>query len=182
MLKFIIKKYKSYRKLNLLLQFSINGFVLFLFWVFFYKFLRYNVYIHLAYEATINYTVDYLLYGSKFITELFGFETIIKGKVLRIIETGGVRLDRGCMGRNLIGMFAGFIIAYPGNPKNKLWYIPLGVFFITIINMVRISGLVIISSCCPDNIDINHYIVFQSAVLILTFLMWGLWINKFRKK
>jgi exosortase/archaeosortase family protein len=161
-----------------MVKFFINGALLFGIWWVFYTFLRDTAFIHNLYEEITAILTKNLLIASKHFLNILGFETEVFGKTIRITGTGGVYLDRGCLGRNLMGLFAGFIIAYPGIIKKKLWYIPLGLVLITIINIFRISALAYIVVCCPEHVDINHHVIFKYTVYTLIFLMWYIWIKR----
>ncbi len=169
---------KKYRSLHPMLKFFINGAILFGLWWIFYTFLRNSAFIHETYEVVTAKLTRNLLIGSKYFLNLFGLDSYVFGKTIRITGAGGVYLDRGCLGRNLMGLFTGFIIAYPGIIKKKLWYIPLGLVLITFINILRISGLAYIMICCPEHMDINHHVIFKYTVYALIFIMWYIWIQK----
>lgn len=167
----------KYQKLSPLYRFIANGIILVLIWVLFYQFLRYSAFVHSFYEAVTHILTDNLLIVSKFVLQIFGFETEISGKIVRIVGTGGVYLDRGCLARNLMGLYVGFILAYPGKIKHKLWVIPVGLVVINILNVMRICGLAYLVLCCPKYVDINHHVIFKYTVYAFIFLMWYFWIK-----
>lgn len=148
----------------------------------FYTVLRNNETIDTLYVDALNVYAKLLLIGSKFITELFGFEVVTFGKTIKIIDdfkASGVYLDRGCMGRNIMLGYAALIAVFPGKFVHKLWYIPMGLSVITLVNILRISGLAITAYCCPQYSDINHYFVFKVIAWIIIFFLWVIWFNRF---
>jgi len=169
--------FNKYRKLSPLLKFIVNGVVLVLIWFLFYQFLRYSAFVHTFYETITHVLTDNLLIASKFVLQLFGFDVEISGKIVRIAGTGGVYLDKGCLARNLMGLYVGFILAYPGKIKHKLWVIPAGLVVINILNVMRICGLAYVVLCCPEYVDINHHVIFKYTVYVFIFLMWYFWIK-----
>ncbi|MBN1251072.1 MAG: archaeosortase/exosortase family protein [Bacteroidales bacterium] len=171
----LIEKYKAFHPI---VKFIVNGVFLFLLWFIFYKFFRYSGFVNNIYEKSTGQLTYYLLYFSELLLNVFGFETEMFGKTIRIVGTGGVYLDRGCLGRNVMGLFAGFVIAYPGIIKKKLWFIPLGLLIINFVNVLRICGLAYIALCCPEHMDINHHLIFKYAVYTVIFLLWFWWIQK----
>lgn len=175
-MKFLIDKYKN---LTPLIKFFANGVILVIIWALFYQFLRYSPFIHSLYEIATNSLTKSLLISSEFLLEIFGFETEISGKIMRIVGTGGIHLDRGCLARNLMGLFTGFIIAYPGSIKHKLWVIPAGLLVINILNVFRISGLAYLVLRFPEYVDINHHVIFKYTVYFFIFLMWYFWIKHY---
>ncbi len=176
MLKTLINKYKN---LNLFIRFVVNILFLALIWVVFYSFFRYNSGINEFYEYISNQLTHILLLSSKLLLSIFGFQTEIDGKVIKIINTGGVLLDRGCLARNLLGVYVGFILAYPGKIKHKLWVIPSGIMVITLLNIARISALAYLVYGYPEYVEINHHVVFKYTVYFFIFCMWYFWIKYF---
>lgn len=173
---------KNKNKKRYWLRFLISGVTAFILIYIFYNVLRKNELIDTLYVDTLNKYAQILLIGSRFITELFGFEVVTFGKTIKIInefEASGVYLDRGCMGRNVMLGYTALIAVFPGKFIHKLWYIPMGLVIITIVNLLRISGLAITAYCCPEYSDINHYLVFKIAAWIVIFLLWVIWFNKF---
>ena len=164
------------------LRFLILGASAFILIYIFYTVLRKIESIDILYVDTLNKYAQLLLIGSKFFTEIFGFEVVTYGKTIKIIDdfkASGIFLDRGCMGRNIMLGYVALITVFPGKFIHKLWYIPMGLVVITIVNILRISGLAITAYCCPEYSDINHYLVFKIVSWIIIFLMWVIWFNKF---
>ena len=148
----------------------------------FYYFFRDVAFIHRQYELGIQLFTDFLLSATDFFLNTFGFQTGRYGKVIYIEGTQGIFLDRGCLARNLMGLYVGFVLAYPGPLKHKLWYIPIGVLLINIFNVFRLGGLAIVVKCCPEHVDINHHYIFKMVVFALILLLWYIWVFKFDTK
>ncbi len=164
------------------LRFLISGTALLIFVYLFYHVLRQFEFIDQIYVNALNQFAQFLLFASKKFTELFGFEVITYGKTIKIVDefkAHGVYMDRGCMGRNVLLAFAGLIAVFPGKLRDKLWYIPMGLAVITLINILRISGLAITAYCCPQYSDVNHYLVFKIVAWIVIFILWVIWFNRF---
>jgi exosortase/archaeosortase family protein len=148
----------------------------------FYSVLRDIKIVNNTYVNILNEYAKLLLWGSKLITELFGFEVTTYGKTIKIIDdfkASGVYLDRGCMGRNILLGFTALIAVFPGKTINKLWYIPTGIVILTVVNMLRISGLAVTAYCCPQYSDVNHYLVFKIVAWFVIFTLWLIWFNRF---
>lgn len=164
------------------LRFVANGLLLFGLFIGFYKGLRQIPEVDEWYVDSLNSYATFLLVVSDFFVELFGFEAVIYGKTIRIVDellAQGVYLDRGCMGRNVMLGYAGLIAMFPGGFKHKLWYIPAGLVILVFVNILRISGLAIIAYCCPEYSDINHHFVFKIAAWGVIFLLWVIWFKRF---
>jgi exosortase family protein XrtF len=84
-----------------------------------------------------------------------------------------------CNGLILWVVFILFILSYTGPIKHKLWFIPLGVIGIYIINVLRCVSLVIIHIHKPEYLAFNHKYTFTLAVYSFIILLWAIWINYF---
>ncbi len=147
----------------------------------FYSVLRNITFINDLYVDILNEFARFLLWASELLLNLFGFKTVTYGKTIEILDNftnKGIYLDRGCMGRNVMLVFSALVFVFPGNWKNKLWYIPMGLIIIIFINVVRIASLTYISYRYPEHLDFNHYVVFRVVAWIAIFIMWGIWFNR----
>lgn len=171
--------YAKYKNIGDIPKFLINSVLLIAFWFAFYGLFRYNEHIHNFYEFGVKHYTNFLIDGTKIFLELFGYETTSYGKVVKIVGTPGVFLDRGCLARNLTGLFAGFVLAYPGALKRKLWFIPSGILMIIFLNILRLGGMAILTDCCPEKVDFNHHYVFKAVVFGFILFTWYLWIFKY---
>ena len=108
-----------------------------------------------------------------------GFSTFHNKAVVGIIGTNGVHASVKCLAINLMLYFAILVLAIPGNSLHKLWYVPLGIFVINLLNILRIIGLCLSQYYIPDWFEINHKVIFAYSIYGLIFLLWIIWINKF---
>jgi len=123
---------------------------------------------------------------SSFILESFGYKTFASKEVddfqvFGIDGSGGVWIGGPCNGITLMFLFAIFVIAYPGNIKNKLWYLPVGIVIVHLVNITRIVALAIIALHSPKSLEFNHTYTFTFIAYSIVFGMWMLWANKFSK-
>ena len=102
-------------------------------------------------------------------------------QVFGIDGSNGVWIGGPCNGITLMFLFAIFVIAYPGNLKNKLWYVPTGILIVHSINILRILALALIANSYPAFLDFNHTYTFTFIAYSAVFGLWMLWINKFSK-
>ncbi|MEA3450321.1 MAG: archaeosortase/exosortase family protein [Bacteroidota bacterium] len=178
--KMNLKKLKlSKQNILFLKKIVINLAILVPLWFLFYHFFKQILIIDYFYEQGIYYLTKVQLVSSKIVLEIFGFDVNIFGKTIKIINSRGVHLDRGCLGRNTLGLLAGFILVFPGKTKNKIWYIGLGIIIFIMLNITRIVSLTIINSCCPQHLDINHHYIFKIIIFFVIFLLWARWIKKY---
>jgi exosortase family protein XrtF len=122
---------------------------------------------------------------SRGILDMLGFSTIEESQVdnirtIGIDGTHGVWIGDPCNGLTLFALFTGFLLAYPGPIKHKLWYLPVGLIAIHLINVIRIAGLALIVYIFPDPdvLDFNHTYTFTIFVYSFVFLLWYIWATK----
>ena len=93
----------------------------------------------------------------------------------------GVWVGTGCNALTLFSLFAIFILAFPGNPKKKLWFIPLGIFFVHVINIIRVCALAMTAYYNVNLLSFNHTYTFTIIVYGFIFALWMWWVNKYSK-
>ena len=103
-----------------------------------------------------------------------------------MIEFMRLRIGDPCNGLNLFGLFAVVLIAFPTSFKrkyrinlHKLWYIPLGILLIHIVNVIRVAVLAIIASYNYEALNFNHDVTFKVITYSFIFLLWYLWIKQY---
>lgn len=172
---------------NPFIKFLVVFSILIIIWFGFYE----NIYqlgelLHTDFQRNISIHVAQM---SMAFIQLFGYSPVIDTTTdFVIISVEGNYLSHGawigepCNGLKVFGLFSIFIIAFKGKWYHKIWFIPLGVFFLHIINAIRIAILTIISAQNPALLDFNHNITFQVIVYGFVFGLWYLWVNKLSKK
>jgi exosortase/archaeosortase family protein len=130
---------------------------------------------------------DFLLLSILDISEftlrnVLGLEITRIGIVIKVANSPGVSVGPACVGFGLQVAFAALIMAYEGPWKKKLWFIPLGMFGIHLINVLRVVVLAIMSNINNDWVDFNHKYVFSSMVYLFMFVMWVTWVRFLEKK
>lgn len=129
-----------------------------------------------------------ILRTSEVVLNIFGFNTFksIQDRDLQVIGIdggNGVWVGSNCNAITLFSLFSVFIIAYPGHQKRKLWYIPLGILLIHILNILRVCALAIIERYTSEGtLNFNHTYTFTFLVYAFIFWLWMIWINKYAGK
>jgi len=104
-----------------------------------------------------------------------GWEIETAGRFIACIGNRGVEIQNGCNGMNLLGLYAGFIIAYPGDLKKRMAFIAGGIGMLFIANVFRIAFFALSNLYYPQYWDHVHqwssYVFFYP--IVLTF--WYLW-------
>jgi len=97
-----------------------------------------------------------------------------------ILENHGTLfIGNACLCADVMFLFAAFIVAYPGQRKAKLWFIPMGILAIHMINILRISALCSTKIYYPEMMNINHKYIFNIIVFAFVFILWLIWITRF---
>jgi len=155
---------------------------------FFIKLIAIIIFYHLTIIFLFNnyffingeHLVNAILSTSNYFINQFGYESWLTGKTLRGHNTA-LYMDDACIGINLMFLFAAFIAMLPGSFWHKLWFIPVGLSIIVLFNITRIVFIFI--SLTNNNgeykLPLEIHDIFTYPVLIFTFFIWMLWINKF---
>lgn len=99
------------------------------------------------------------------------------GRVVGISGTNGVEIVDGCNGIAAIGLFLGFVIAYPGTWIPRLIFSVFGIVIIYITNVLRTVTLCYIQAYWPSAFDITHDYSTTAIFYIIIFLLWMVWAN-----
>ena len=149
---------------------------------------------HLVYGVTfVNVDYDFLTSFSvilakqaNFLLELLSFETNIEihgdmvvSKILKYKYQHGVWIGEPCNGIKIFGVFSIFILCLRSKWINKLLFIPVGIFILHLLNVIRVASLTYISAVNPNMLDFNHNITFQIIVYSAMLLLWLFFIKKF---
>ena len=162
---------------NPLMAFIVKAVVLYIIWFLSYDYL-------IAPEGTIDRWLNKVVgVQSSLVLNMIGYESDttpgINQTVVRINSTGMVGVGNPCNGLELFVLFTGFILCFPGNSRSKLWFIPLGIVIIHIVNVFRSTALALIQFHDPASLDFNHHYTFTVIVYAIIFVLWMYWVNKY---
>lgn len=168
-------------KQNRFLKFLVVSSVIYLaLYLFFEFYIKKHTFIDQRFIALIINSSDFFL-------NLIGYDTFktisdSDYQVLGIDGSNGVWIGSSCNALTLFFLFAVFIAAYPGHQKSKLWYIPLGLLLIHILNIIRVIALALIAFYNKDYLDFNHTYTFTFIIYGFIFLLWMIWVNNYSTK
>ncbi len=124
---------------------------------------------------------DVVYYQSKwFVVNVLRIEitAVDQIKTMYFANNGYIAVNRSCSGFKQILQFALLLMVFPGLWKRKLWFIPLGVVVVHLINLFRIIGLSVVVITIPQHWDFSHDYVFRPIFYIVIFMMWVWWVEK----
>lgn len=111
------------------------------------------------------------------IIRLFGYETWTMHRIIGIGENAGIMMVDGCTGISAIGLFLGFILAYPGNWQKRISFSLFGIGVIYLVNIVRIVILAITQEEWMEFFDFMHDYSTTAIFYIVIFILWVIWTN-----
>lgn len=162
-----------------LYKFLLKGLGIYIVW-----YLIYDLWLHPMGKVDMV-VIKTLEKASCFLLDSFGYVTLEESHVENIRTIGidgthGLWIGDPCNGLTLFALFIGFVVAYPGPVKKKLWFIPLGVIAIHAVNILRIVALSMIIYYFPDPavLDFNHTYTFTMIVYGFDFALWYIWATK----
>jgi exosortase/archaeosortase family protein len=83
-----------------------------------------------------------------------------------------------CNGLALYALFAGFVLAYPGAGRRKVWFIPLGVGAIYLLNVLRVAALALNHTYWYHTVAFNHHYTFSFVAYGAIIGLWHLWVRR----
>lgn len=104
----------------------------------------------------------------------FGVATTVEGRIVSASGMPGVRVVNGCNGLSTIGLFVGFVLAFPGRWDRRALFLPLGAVTIYGANVARIALLAGAQPHWPAVFDGVHELGTTSFYLVV-FGLWAVW-------
>lgn len=131
--------------------------------------------------------------ASKVVVKTLGFGALtydhyeVAGRTLRNVfiypeNNGYVSVNLSCSGLKQFYQFGVLILLYPGPWKHKLWFIPMGLFIIHLVNIFRIVGMNYVTLHFDKHWDFVHDYVFRPFFYVVMFFLWVWWNEKFYHK
>jgi exosortase family protein XrtF len=105
----------------------------------------------------------------------FGFDAVVDGRNLLHAGVPGVRIVNGCNGLSTIGLFIGFVVAYPGTLTRRLLFIPLGMLAIYLTNVLRVATMLLVQVHWPAAFDPLHGFGLTTIFYVVVFGLWVAW-------
>ncbi|WP_310391390.1 exosortase X [Hymenobacter sp.] len=110
-----------------------------------------------------------------------GFDAAVAAANDRLVTMNGqsaVIVGVPCNGLVLYALFTGFVLAFPGPWRRKLWFIPAGIGLIWCLNILRVAALAINHHYAHQSLDFNHHYTFTFVVYACIFGLWMLWARR----
>ena len=101
-------------------------------------------------------------------------DIILNGKYI-------ARITEGCNAISVMILFVSFVMAFSGSFKKTSLFIILGIISIYILNVTRISLLIVLVYNFPQYTQFLHGTFFPLMIYGYVFILWIFWINRFSK-
>ena len=114
---------------------------------------------------------------SSFGLNLLGSATRADGTV---ISSGAfsVNIVAECTAVGPLLLFAGAVAAYPSSLKAKGLGVALGLVVLGVVNLARIMSLFWIGSAYPQYLDMAHFLVWQTGIIVVAVVIWLFWADR----
>jgi len=107
----------------------------------------------------------------------------VRYNVIYYAENNGyVYVNRSCSGLKQFYQWFFLILLYPGPWKHKLWFFPLGLLIIHMVNIFRIVSMTFVTMTIPQHWDFMHDYVLRPFFYVVMFFLWVWWNEKFYLK
>lgn len=133
------------------------------------------------YNAFADHYLDYIsilrasiLHAAKLATGFFGFDTyFVNEYILRIVNGSGIKMVYSCLGIGVMSFWTAFVIANKAQITNKLMWLFGGLLMLWLINVLRITFLLIAGNKHWPIPFFDHHTWFNLlAYTLIFFLMW----------
>ncbi len=114
-------------------------------------------------------------------SHILGMDIVLYSKnIIHFNSNNGVIIiEESCSGFKQMCQVLVLFLLFPGPWKYKLWYIPMGLVSMFLINIVRIVCLSIVIIHWPHQWDFIHMWVLRPFYYLVIFILWVVWVEKF---
>ncbi len=111
------------------------------------------------------------------IVKWLGYEVYTVNRIIGIQGYPGIEIVDGCNGISAMGLFLGFIIAFPGSWQKRISFSVIGLGVIYFVNILRVVTLTITKVEWPAFFDFTHDYSTTTIFYIVIFVLWMIWVN-----
>ena len=136
---------------------------------------------HLSFSELEQFMANQVAIPSAWIVKhIIGYDIKTLGTTLYFPNNGYIAVEGSCSGLKQFYQWIILMILFPGPWKQKLWYIPMGLVVIHLINIFRIVVLSVVVMHWPQHWDFIHLWIMRPFFYVVIFIMWMIWEEKFR--
>jgi exosortase/archaeosortase family protein len=124
-----------------------------------------------------------LIAVSASVIRLFGYEVFTSDTTLHAFDAGGITVVYSCLGFGVMSFFVAFVLAWPKKTiKSKLWFIPVGLILIQVLNIARFIMITLFWRTSSYRSLIDHHTLFNFILYVILLATIYFWINSHNKK
>lgn len=112
---------------------------------------------------------------------ILGIETETRGEMLVHDSWERLGVVFSCSGLKQFYQFFFLMLLFPGPWKKKLWFIPLGIFALHLLNVFRIVVLYVIIIYKYSWFTFTHDWILRPLFYVLMFMLWVWWVERLAK-
>jgi exosortase/archaeosortase family protein len=149
---------------------------------------------HFIYRASVSFLVgwepfivinqqlmEWVFYSSLWFNQhILGLEIRVADPLtMWFTNNGFVSITDGCSGLKQFYQVIVLFLLYPGPWKHKVWYIPMAVVVMHLVNLFRVIILSVIVLWKPEYWHFSHDNIVRPFFYVIVFIMWVIWVEKF---
>ncbi|MFB6342363.1 archaeosortase/exosortase family protein [Saccharicrinis sp. FJH62] len=115
------------------------------------------------------------------INNILGIETFRYNQQLYFDNSPGISIVWACSGVKQYLMMVFVILFASGSWLKKLWYIPLSILGMYVLNVFRLVILTLVTRFHIEWFDFTHKVIFRVIIYGGLFLFWWLWVERITK-
>lgn len=130
-------------------------------------------------DEHLNYISGFrhlLIAISAWVLRIFDYQVFTSDTTLHALNAGGINVVYSCLGFGVMSFFVAFVIAWPERSlKSKLWFIPVGLVLIQLLNIARFIMITLFWRSSPYRSVVDHHTLFNVilyAVLLASIYFW----------
>ncbi len=128
--------------------------------------------------------------GTGVVSEVFGYDAYVISErkedspehlyaTVYMDNEPAVKIADPCNGLELIALFVGFIVCFPGGVRPKILFSIFGALVLFSINILRELALALNYMYFRSSFDFNHKYTYAIAVYAMVFIIWRYWLNNY---
>jgi exosortase/archaeosortase family protein len=176
-IEIIEREYKKRRYLYDVLLFVIITLAAHNLWWYSYKQFSSLVWVNQIMDSLVD-----LLFAHSKIFISFLYPVSIKGTTFLFPENGYIEINQSCSGFKQYYQIIFLFILFPGPWKHKIWFIPVSIIIIHLVNVFRIIALSLVLTSWPGIWDFMHDWILRPFFYLVIFGLWLFWNEKIRRK
>ena len=111
------------------------------------------------------------------VLHLFGVDASVEGRTILLASGRGVFVADDCTGLTTVGLFAGFVLAFPGRAIRRALFLPAGILVIHLANAGRLAFLTWLLGARPEYFDAVHEWGILPFFYAVVFVLWMAWVR-----